>query len=138
MLLFNGIYEPVKRNTNITKSPEGSRVDTEQQFAKEMANAQLSSVSKQLQNKDVSTYTRNQSFLEKAQEAALLQRMGVNKEKLEELKEQLEMLEKQFAEGKISQKDYQEQRAMIEEEIAKEYEQAQKRREEQERAQGKM
>ncbi|NOU50718.1 hypothetical protein HG263_09235 [Pseudoalteromonas sp. JBTF-M23] len=136
MLLFNGIYEPVKRNISVTNSPEGPGINTEQQFAKEMANAQLSSVSKQLQKKDVSIYSRNQSFLEKVQEAALLQRMGVNKEKLEELKEQLAVLEKQFADGNISQKDYQEQRAIIEEEIAKEYEQAQKRREEQERAQG--
>ncbi|BBN81019.1 hypothetical protein PA25_10040 [Pseudoalteromonas sp. A25] len=137
MLLFNGIYEPVKKNTNVTKNPQGPRPNI-QQFEKEMARAQPSAVSEQLRNKDVSTYMRNQSFLEKAQEAALLQRLGVNKEKLEELKEQLEVLDKLLAEGKISQEDYQQQKESIEQEIAKEYEQAQKRREQQERAQGKV
>lgn len=138
MLLFNGINEPIKKSTTATKNTQLNHPDKRQEFAKEMASTQPSSLSEQLRNKDVSTYLRNQTFLEKAQEAALLQRMGVNKEKLEELKEQLEALDKMLADGTISQEAYQEQRAVIEQEIAKEYEQAQKRREEEEKSQGKL
>ncbi|CAH9066276.1 hypothetical protein PSECIP111951_03543 [Pseudoalteromonas holothuriae] len=138
MLLFNGINEPIKKSTTATKNTQLNHLDKRQEFAKEMASTQPSSLSEQLRNKDVSTYLRNQTFLEKAQEAALLQRMGVNKEKLEELKEQLEALDKMLADGTISQEAYQEQRAVIEQEIAKEYEQAQKRREEEEKSQGKL
>ncbi|MBQ4861803.1 hypothetical protein J8L98_08860 [Pseudoalteromonas sp. MMG013] len=120
MLLFRSTTES---SLQVKPAPQREKMHEleRQEFAKEMASYTPSETTKSFQNKNVSVYTKDESFLGQMKEALLLGRMGVSKEKIDELRSKLDELDKLLASGSISQKEYQQQRELIEKEIAQEY-----------------
>ena len=88
---------------------------------------QVSSVSQQYQQKELQTTIRNESFLGQMQEAILMQRLGVDMEKIKQLREKLDEQKDQFEAGEISEKDFNEKTSEIEKMIAEEYQKGQER-----------
>lgn len=129
MLLFKSHIES-NSSVSFTPSKKTPQINERQEFAKEMATYQLSQTSQQLQNKEVSVYAKNESFLAQAKEVLLLQRMGVNKESVDELRARLEQLNELLASGKITEEAYQEQKALIEEQMSEAFRKSNKLREE--------
>ncbi|AZZ98487.1 hypothetical protein [Pseudoalteromonas sp. R3] len=121
---------PVQNNAETgNKLPESGNNDTgfSQDLALEMPLYQASDISLQFQRKELQTTIRNESFLGEMQEAMLMQRLGVDIEKIKQLKEKLEELEDQFESGEISEKDFNQRVSKIEELIAQEYQKGQER-----------
>ena len=128
MLLFRSTTESSFQVKQAPQS-EKSQPQARQEFAKEMATYTPSETTKSLQNKNVSVYSKDDSFLGQMKEALLLSRMGVSKEKVDELRAKLDELDKLLANGGISQEEYQQQRELIEKELAKEYQKGAKQEE---------
>ena len=101
-------------------------------LTKEMPSQTASETSQKYQNKSMFESDRNASFLEKIQEAILMQRLGVDLEKVKQLKEKIAELESMLETGDISQEDFQKQVLALEEMIAEEYQKGQERRQEKE------
>ncbi|KAF7774220.1 hypothetical protein PCIT_a0627 [Pseudoalteromonas citrea] len=123
MLLFRSTTES---SFQVKQAPQSEKSQPQapqerQEFAKEMATYTPSEMTKSLQNKNVSVYSKDDSFLGQMKEALLLNRMGVSKEKVDELRAKLDELDKLLANGTISQEEYQEQRELIEKEMTEEY-----------------
>ncbi len=98
-----------------------------QAIAAEMPMQQASSVSQQYQQKELQTTIRNEGFLGQMQEAILMQRLGVDMEKIKQLREKLDEQKEQFDAGEISEKDFNEKNSEIEKMIAEEYQKGQER-----------
>lgn len=98
-----------------------------QAIAAVMPMQQVSSVSQQYQQKELQTTIRNESFLGQMQEAILMQRLGVDMEKIKQLREKLDKQKDQFEAGEISEKDFNEKTSEIEKMIAEEYQKGQER-----------
>lgn len=98
-----------------------------QAIAAVMPMQQVSSVSQQYQQKELQTTIRNESFLGQMQEAILMQRLGVDMEKIKQLREKLDEQKDQFEAGEISEKDFNEKTSEIEKMIAEEYQKGQER-----------
>ena len=98
-----------------------------QAIAAEMPIQQASSVSQQYQQKELQTTIRNEGFLGQMQEAILMQRLGVDMEKIKQLREKLDEQKEQFDAGEISEKDFNEKTSEIEKMIAEEYQKGQER-----------
>lgn len=96
-------------------------------IAAEMPMQQTSSVSQQYQQKELQTTIRNEGFLGQMQEAILMQRLGVDMEKIKQLREKLDEQKEQFDAGEISEKDFNEKTSEIEKMIAEEYQKGQER-----------
>lgn len=103
-----------------------------QAITKEMPSQTASETSQKYQNKSMFESERNASFLEKIQEAILMQRLGVDLEKVKQLKEKIAELESMLETGDINQEDFQKQVLALEEMIANEYQKGQERRQEKE------
>ena len=131
MLLFRSTTES---SFQVKQAPQNEKSQPlapqeRQEFAKEMAPYTPSETTKSLQDKNVSVYSKDDSFLGQMKEALLLSRMGVSKEKVDELRVKLDELDKLLASGGISQEEYQQQRELIEKELAKEYQKGAKQEE---------
>ncbi|TMP24477.1 hypothetical protein CWB99_22310 [Pseudoalteromonas rubra] len=132
-------YLPAQSNVeNGNKLPESGNNDSgfTQQLALEMPMYQTSDISLQYQRKELQTTIRNESFLGEMQEAMLMQRLGVDIEKIKQLKEKLEELEDLFESGGISEKEFNQKASKIEEMIAEEYQKGQERAQEHEQREG--
>ncbi|KNC68971.1 hypothetical protein [Pseudoalteromonas ardens] len=106
-----------------SKLPGSGNTDSgfSQELALEMPEPQPSEVSLQYQRKELQTTIRNDNFLGEMQEAIIMQRLGVNLEKIKQLQEKLDELEDLFEAGYLSEKDFNEKASVIEEMIAQEY-----------------
>ncbi|WP_194868666.1 hypothetical protein [Pseudoalteromonas sp. PPB1] len=115
-----------------SKLPGSGNTDSgfSQELAMEMPESQPSEVSLQYQRKELQTTIRNDNFLGEMQEAIIMQRLGVNLEKIKQLQEKLDELEDLFEAGYLSEKDFNEKASVIEEMIAQEYQKGQKRAQE--------
>lgn len=137
------LYNTLKKDVNLTNGT-GIKEDTRSKTGKEMPMAdnsatfseQLSAempkqtashTAKQYQQKSTYEADKNASFLAKMQEAILMQRLGVDLEKIKQLKEKIEEIEAQLNSGDISQKDANKHIAALEKMIAEEYQKGQER-----------
>ncbi|MDE3271318.1 hypothetical protein [Pseudoalteromonas sp. G4] len=139
MLLYNTLKKDVNL-TNGTDIKEGDRSKAgkemptadnsatfSEQLSTEMPKQTALHTARQYQQKSVYEADKNVSFLAKMQEAILMQRLGVDIEKIKQLKEKIEEIETQLNSGDISQKDANEHIAALEKMIAEEYQKGQER-----------
>ncbi|ESP95554.1 MULTISPECIES: hypothetical protein [Pseudoalteromonas] len=93
-----------------------------QMFAKEMSSQGAESeLSFALKQKDLSTSRLNDSFLAKAQQTMMFNRLGVNEEKIKEIETQMRELVDRLESGAIEQKEFEKQMSMLQSMLAKEY-----------------
>lgn len=91
-------------------------------FAKEMSSQVVESeLSLALKQKDLSTSRLNDSFLAKAQQTMMFNRLGVNEEKIKEIESQMRELVDRLESGAIEQKEFEKQMSMLQSMLAKEY-----------------
>ncbi len=133
MLIYKAAgASPLSTQNNIEDGQKLSQSGNEEgQFSQAIAAVmpmqQVSSVSQQYQQKELQTTIRNESFLGQMQEAILMQRLGVDMEKIKQLREKLDEQKDQFEAGEISEKDFNEKTSEIEKMIAEEYQKGQER-----------
>jgi hypothetical protein len=106
-------------------------------FSNELAaTAEMSTVRSELtqhfQRKEFSVSTKNQTFLEQAREALMFARLGVDKDKIDQIKAKMAELQALYAEGKISEQDLQAQMDALQSQLSEELQEAQARREQSE------
>ncbi|MFC0120119.1 hypothetical protein [Pseudoalteromonas xiamenensis] len=144
MMFFKGMLErtpATMEKTPTLTQPKGDKemplADFGSQLGQAIAATEMKSAqsdfSQQMQMKEVSPYTSAQTFLEKAREAVMFGRLGVNKEKINEIREKMDELLDLYAQGAVTQEEFQEKMSQLQESLAEEYRIAQERREESER-----
>ncbi|KZN41243.1 hypothetical protein [Pseudoalteromonas luteoviolacea] len=90
-------------------------------FANELDNqSSVSQLSQSLRQKDLSTSNLNQSFLSQVQQTLMFNRLGVNEDKVKEIKAKMDELLSRLENGEISKEDFDKQMEMLESMMAKE------------------
>ncbi|OCQ18886.1 hypothetical protein A7985_22075 [Pseudoalteromonas luteoviolacea] len=90
-------------------------------FANELNNQNpVSQLSQSLRQKDLSTSSQNQSFLSQVQQTLMFNRLGVNEEKVKEIRAKMDELLSRLENGEISKEDFDKQMEMLESMMAKE------------------
>lgn len=122
-----GIKEDTRPKTGKEMPMADNSATFSEQLGAEMPKQTTSHTAKQYQQKSIYEADKNASFLAKMQEAILMQRLGVDLEKIKQLKEKIEEIEVQLNSGDISQKDANKHIAAFEKMIAEEYQKGQER-----------
>ncbi|KZN53385.1 hypothetical protein [Pseudoalteromonas luteoviolacea] len=93
-----------------------------QEFAKEMSSHSTGSeLSQSLRQKDLSVSRLNDSFLAKARQSMMFNRIGVNEDKIKEIESKMQELMARLESGEIDQKEFEKQMSALQEMLAKEY-----------------
>lgn len=80
-----------------------------------------------MQNKTLTNSEKNSTFLEQANEALMYARLGVDKNKVDEIKAKMAELQALYEAGKISEQDLQVQMDALQSQLAEEVKKAQQR-----------
>ncbi|MCF2856549.1 hypothetical protein L1286_03645 [Pseudoalteromonas sp. SMS1] len=101
-----------------TRAPQPQSGDA---FAKELSNqSPVSQLSRSLRQKELSTSNLNQRFLSQVQQTLIFNRLGVNEEKVKEIRAKMEALLSLLEQGDIDKADFDKQMEMLESMMAKE------------------
>lgn len=80
-----------------------------------------------MQSKTLTSSEKNNSFIEQAKEALLYARLGVDKNKIDEIKAKMAELQALYEAGKISEQDLQAKMDTLQSQLAEEVQKAQQR-----------
>ncbi|AOT09434.1 hypothetical protein [Pseudoalteromonas luteoviolacea] len=119
MLLHKSALMPITEfaPTKGSKSKESES----QAFAKEMRHSADSELSQSFKQKDLSVSRLNNSFLAKARQSMMFNRLGVNEAKVKEIESKMQELLARLESGEIDQKEFEKQMSALQEMLAKEY-----------------
>ncbi|MDK1287476.1 hypothetical protein [Pseudoalteromonas umbrosa] len=99
-----------------------SKEGQSQAFAKEMTGHSTGTeLSQSLRQKDLSVSRLNDSFLAKARQSMMFNRIGVNEDKIKEIEAKMQELMARLESGEIDQKEFEKQMSALQEMLAKEY-----------------
>ncbi|KZN65663.1 hypothetical protein N473_11565 [Pseudoalteromonas luteoviolacea CPMOR-1] len=96
--------------------------NTQQEFDIEMGlQGAESDLSQSLKQKDLSTSQLNDSFLARARQSIMFNRIGVNEDKIKEIESKMQELLARLESGEIDQEEFEKQMSALQEMLAKEY-----------------